>query len=138
MRVELARDIRVEERREGGIVADQAQDQVAGDQVAEGLLRRDEVLAGGAVDDGSRVEAVLRAEHRLQAFAVAALHGSLDDDVQALGGAGLPNDRLAGAKIADVERRRDRVDLLLRQAIEGRIGRVEALHRSSARSTGRP
>ena len=40
----------------------------------------------------------------------------------------LPDDHLIGAEIPDVEHRPELLDLLMRQAVERRIGGVEALH----------
>ena len=59
-------------------------ERLAGNKVAERLFGGDEVLAGRAVHDGARVEAVLRAKHGLQAAAVPDLDRALDDDVELL------------------------------------------------------
>ena len=65
-RIELAGNIRIEEGREGRIVADQCQHAFAGNEVAERLLRRDEILAGRTVHEGAGIEGILRPEHRLK------------------------------------------------------------------------
>ena len=73
------------------------------------------------------VEAIAGAAQRDQLFAVALLDAALDDDEQAVRRSAARDDRLAGAEVADVERRARRVDLAWAQPIERRVGRIESL-----------
>ena len=87
--VELAGYVRIEERREGGVAADQVENDVARDEIAERLLGRDEIFARGPVHEGAGVEAVFRPKHGRDRAAVPDLDGSLDDDMQPVRGASL-------------------------------------------------
>ena len=78
------------------------------------------------MDQGAAVEAVLGAEHGVQHALVPRLHRALDDDVERLGGAAPRQDGLARPEIADVEGGAEFFDLLLAQAVEGRVVGVEA------------
>ena len=127
-RVELARDFGIEERREGRIAPDQSLNDRLGDQMTERLFGGDEVLAGGAMHDGARIEAVLGAKHGLERVASPSLDGALDDNVEELRGASLLDDGFTMTEIADVERRLEFLDLLVGKAIEGRIENVKSVH----------
>jgi hypothetical protein len=67
-----------------------------------------------------------------QLFAVALFDAALDDDEQAVRRAAARDDRLAGAEVADVERRAGRVDFARAQPIERRVGRIECLRHGPA------
>src|SRR3954468_23466599 len=127
-RVELARDFGIEERREGRIAPDQSLNDRLGDQMTERLFGGNEVLAGGAMHDGARIEAVLGAKHGLERVAGPSLDGALDDNVEELRGASLLDDGFTMTEIADVERRLEFLDLLVGKAIEGRIENVKSVH----------
>src|SRR5215213_3559673 len=132
--IELARDFEVEEGREGRIAPDQVLDNWLRDAMAERLFGGKEGLASGPVYDGARIEAVLGAEHGLEHVAGPVLDGALDDDVEEVRGASLLDDDFATTEIADVERRLEFFNLLVGQAIEGRIESVKSLHQR--RSSG--
>src|SRR3954451_24138797 len=75
--IELARELEVEEGREGRIAPDQVLDNRLWDAMAERLFGGDEILAGGPVYDGARIEAILGAEHGVERVAGPILHGAL-------------------------------------------------------------
>src|SRR5215207_4813688 len=126
--IELARDFKVEEGREGRIAPDQVLNNRPWDAMAERLFGGEEVLASGPVYDGARIEAVLGAEHGLERVAGPILDSTLDDDVEELRGASLLDDSFATPEIADVERGLEFFNLLVGQAIEGWIKSVKSLH----------
>ena len=109
---ELAGNFRIEEGGETGIALDQRARMVGRgarwQSVSSAAMKR---APGGAVHDRARIEALLRAQDRLDLVAVAFLDRALDDDMQMLGAAVALDDRLAGAEIADVQRRPQFVDL---------------------------
>ena len=78
-----------------------------------------------ALDEGAAVETIAGAAQADDFVAVALLDAALDDDEQRVRRAVAGDQRLAGAEIADVERRFDGADLLRRQPVERRIGRIE-------------
>src|SRR5215831_5638699 len=75
------------------------------------------------------VERVLRAEDRLDGLLIAFLYRALDDDVQMIGALAHGDDRLAWPEIADVEHGPQPADLVVIQPVEGRVLRIESLHR---------
>ena len=132
-RFELARNLAIEEGGETVVVGDELEDQVARREVAQRLLARDEGVRSAALDESATVEAIARAAQADDFVAVALLDAALDDDVERVRGAVAGDQGLAGAEIADVERRFDRADLLRRQPVERRIGRIERRrHRPAA------
>src|SRR4051812_22496507 len=126
--IELARDFEVEEGRERRIAPDQVLDNRLRDAMAERLFGGKKGLASGPVYDGARIEAILGAEHGLERVAGPVLDSALDDNVEEVRGASLLDDDFATTEIADVERRLELFDLLVGQAIEGRIESVKSLH----------
>ncbi len=106
-------------------MGDELEDEVARREVAERLFARDERVRAAALDEGAAVEAVAGAAQSDDLVAVALLDAALDENEQRVGDAVAGDQRLAGTEIADVERRFDGADLLRRQPIERRIGRIE-------------
>jgi hypothetical protein len=106
-------------------------------EVAQRLLGSDETGPRRTVHHGAGVEAVLRAERRFDLVVIALLDRSLDDDVQVLGAAVALDDDVAWTEIADVERRTQLADLLVREPIERRIVTVERLRHEGMASTTR-
>src|SRR3954447_7679702 len=76
----------------------------------------------------ARIEAVLGAEHGLERVAGPVLDRALDDDVKKVRGASLLDDDFVTTEIADVERCLEFFNLLVGQAIEGRVESVKSLH----------
>ena len=90
-----------------------------------------------AVNDGARVEAVLRTKYKLQAATLSDLNGALDNYVQLFRRVPLPDDDLARTIITDVERCHQLIEFVLQQAIERRISGIKALHQIAiARCSG--
>ena len=107
--------------------------------MAQSFLGSHEVLAGGAVNHGARVEAVLGAQHGRQRAGMAHLHRALDHHVQVAGGGSLGDDRLARSEVADVDGRAEGFGLRMGQAVEGWVRGIEAFsHGSRPRMKGRP
>src|SRR4029078_5190535 len=71
---------------------------------------------------------ILGAEHGLERVAGPVLDSALDNNVEEVRGASLLDDDFATTEIADVERRLELFDLLVGQAIEGRVESVKSLH----------
>ena len=82
-------------------------------------------MAAVAVNEGAAIETVLGAEQRQQIAAVTLFHGALDDHQQGAGGRILGDDGFARAKVGDIQRRTQGLDLLRCQAVERRVGGIE-------------
>ena len=96
--VELARDVEIEERGEAGVLVDEPQRHVAGQEVAERLLAGDEGIGASALHQRAAVERIARTAQRDDFIVVALLDAALDDDEQAFGSAVARDDRFSGRK----------------------------------------
>ena len=123
--VELARNVEVEERGEAGVLTDEPERHVAGQEVAQRLLAGDEGVEAPALHQRAAVERIARTAQRDDFIVVALLDAALDDDEQAFGSAIARNDRFARTEIADVKRIADNLELFQAQTIERRVVRVK-------------
>ena len=125
--VELARDVEVEERGEAGVLIDEPQRHVAGQQAAQRLLASDEGIGASPLHQRPAVERIAWTAQCDDFIVIALLDAALDDDEQAFGSAVARNDRFAWAEIADVKRIADNPELFKAQTIERRVVRVKRL-----------
>jgi len=116
----------VEERGEAGVLIDEPQRHVAGQQAAQRLLASDEGIGAFPLHQRPAVERIAWTAQCDDLIVIAFLDAALDDD-EAFGSAVARNDRFAWAEIADVKRIADNPELFKAQTIERRVVRVKRL-----------
>ena len=124
-RIELARNVEVEERAEPRIVPDQAQNIGRAAQWHSVSSRATKRVTPAPWTRARLSKKSFGPEQGDEFVAVALLDRALDDDDTGFRRGALGDDRLAGPEIADVERAAERLDLLGRQAVERRVGGIE-------------
>ena len=123
--VEFPRNLQIKERGEARIVGDEPHHGRARQQVTERFLRGDECVPAAALDQRAAIERVAGSEPRDDLLPVALLDMAFHDDEQELRRSVARQDRLAGAKIADVERGAHGLDLWPGEAIKRSVGGIE-------------
>ena len=126
-RIELAGNLKVEERGEPRVLGNKGERHRFGKQIAKRFVTGEERVGAIAVKQCAGIEAVFGAERCNEFGALALFDVALDDHKHLLGARPRPDDALTGTKIADIERRPKPLNLLRRQAVKRGVISIKGL-----------